>query len=1252
MKKRMLSILLTLCMVLCLAPAGVFAEGETTKKVETEQELVDALADNTVLQSVAVQSIGPNEAEVENDLYEKMSLQVSVITLINDIELNGCLSIDYEVTIDLNGHVLKIADGSNDRVIKITKDGHLILTDGRSTAEHNITPNADGLWVLDEAGGTEIVKGGIITGGNTGGDDGGGVYIEPGGRFTMNGGSIVGCQARSQYNGAGGGVKVECETDPDSGIISNGTFTMNGGAIIGCVARHGGGVEINRGSEGEYGTFTMNGGVIDSCVAADGIGGGVQNDGIFIMGKGGTIKNCKAFQYDQYDLGSGVSLGGDRNILNGTIISGDVVDTQHIFVNGPVTIGADADIRANMFSYGHTIALADGVISATIYGKITNDSYGGASCYADGLAVVTYQVDGADYAMQILRSGTTALKPDEPAAEDGYVFAGWFGGDTPYDFTNPVTEDITLTAKWAKLVDKTADFTAPDGGAAAIALLNSTKNGAEDSAWDNGTKTLTLKGVSMATTATTAVKLPDGATVILSDGTENHIIGGDTAVTQEGDYKTPIYIYGIYAAGALTIQGETSGTGAIYVKSGEHINSGDAWTYSAALYADGDFEVKSGSVTAQGGKAVNGDCAFSFGVQLSEGHSLSVSGGTLTAVGGESFDAEDPSKVRESFSEGFDIYRGNVTASGSGKIIGKTISEMINKDLSYGFRIVYGNINVSDSAALTATSTQAICISYGDIKLSGGKLSAFNSSDHISAITISSDHPMINFGNGNIEITGGELECVGGIYMSVYPKAEGKCIFSVTNGKVTTNKIYGPDKLKIAGGTVKSGKINADTVELQSGSLTVREPVRKYPNRSDVMYASHAIYCENLTVSGGVLDAAWDWGEYTPIAFPASWYSDDYVQPLIRIPGGTASFSGGTVKLDTGCSGNTAIKTEKLNLSGGVRGSGYTNESGSDLYIQKDGGTPLKFVVYPANYTKVNAALNKAKTLDKSLYKDFSAVEAAVNAVVRGKNIDEQAVVDAMAQAIEEALAALEYKDADYSKANAAIEKANALNKDEYKDFTAVEAAVNAVVRGKNITEQAVVDAMAQAIETALAALEYKDADYSKVNAAIEKANALNKDEYKDFTAVETAINAVVRGKNITEQAVVDAMAQAIETALAALEYKDADYSKVNAAIEKANALNKDEYKDFTAVETAINAVVRGKNITEQSAVDDMAKAIENAINALEIKPAEPKPEPGNKSPKTGDSSNPLLWIALLFIGGGITAGTTVMGKKKRRFAK
>ena len=237
---------------------------------------------------------------------------------------------------------------------------------------------------------------------------------------------------------------------------------------------------------------------------------------------------------------------------------------------------------------------------------------------------------------------------------------------------------------------------------------------------------------------------------------------------------------------------------------------------------------------------------------------------------------------------------------------------------------------------------------------------------------------------------------------------------------------------------------------------------------------------------------------------------------------------------------------------------------------------------------------------------------------------------------------------ANYSKVDEAIAKAEALNKDNYKDFTGVEAAVNAVVRDKNITEQSEVDAMAKAIEDAIAALQYKDADYTKVDAAIAKANALNKDEYKDFTAVEAAVNAVVRDKNITEQSEVDAMAKAIEDAIAALQYKDADYTKVDAAIAKANALNKNDYKDFSGVEAAVKAVVRGKNITEQSEVDKMAKAIEDAIAALEKKPASTKPGTSDKSPQTGDTSNLALWIALLFISGGAAIGTTVVSRRKK----
>ena len=186
------------------------------------------------------------------------------------------------------------------------------------------------------------------------------------------------------------------------------------------------------------------------------------------------------------------------------------------------------------------------------------------------------------------------------------------------------------------------------------------------------------------------------------------------------------------------------------------------------------------------------------------------------------------------------------------------------------------------------------------------------------------------------------------------------------------------------------------------------------------------------------------------------------------------------------------------------------------------------------------------------------------------------------------------------------------------------------------------------ATHTQTIAMTYLPADYNKVDEAIAKANALNKDNYKDFTGVEAAVNAVVRDKNITEQSEVDAMAKAIEDAIAALQYKDADYTKVDAAIAKANALNKDEYKDFTAVEAAVNAVVRDKNITEQSEVDAMAKAIEDAIAALEKKPASTKPGTSDRNPQTGDTSNVALWMALLFVSGGAAIGATVVSKKKK----
>ena len=310
---------------------------------------------------------------------------------------------------------------------------------------------------------------------------------------------------------------------------------------------------------------------------------------------------------------------------------------------------------------------------------------------------------------------------------------------------------------------------------------------------------------------------------------------------------------------------------------------------------------------------------------------------------------------------------------------------------------------------------------------------------------------------------------------------------------------------------------------------------------------------------------------------------------------------------------------------------------------------PVSFVVTPDGLTNVVVKVNGQEvTGSVSLEAGTYPVEVtADNCKAYTGNITITADAATHTQTI-----AMTYLPADYTQVNAAIAKANALNRDNYKDFSAVETAVNAVVRDKNITEQSEVDAMAKAIEDAIAALQYKDADYTKVDAAIAKANALNKNEYKDFSGVETAVKAVVRGKNITEQSEVDKMAKAIEDAIAALQYKDADYTKVDAAIAKANALNKNDYKDFSGVEAAVKAVVRGKNITEQSEVDKMAKAIEDAIAALEKKPASTKPGTSDKSPQTGDTSNLTLWIALLLASAGAVTATTVYGRKKKHSVK
>lgn len=429
MKKSITALLMALCLALTLLPVQTLASSQNTAYAN----------DPDAAQTIAPQSIGPDEAAVANDLYEKMSTRAGLIKLIDDIDV-GTLTIDYEVTIDLNGHVLKmIGSGS---VFKVENGGHLTLIDSNSTAEHRFTPNPDGLWVLDEQNGTKTVSGGVIYGG-TGYKDGnhaygGGVYIEANGKLTMTGGNIVGCTATATSHAAwGGGV-----------FVLNGQFNMSGGSITGCTAvtqgegnvAHGGGVCISSG------TFNMSGGSITDCTAVEqGTNGGAWGGGICNYSGGTTtlsgtakIENCRATSTGTGKFGGGVFNNGTLSISEDVTISGCTADGN-----------SDA-----MFTVSGTIS--GGTFNGTVtnnYGTISGGTfYGGISGSGsiDGLTV-TYKADGTDYATQILQSGSAATQPAAPTSSTGGGFLGWYMDDgTVYDFTQPVTENLTLTAKWTR----------------------------------------------------------------------------------------------------------------------------------------------------------------------------------------------------------------------------------------------------------------------------------------------------------------------------------------------------------------------------------------------------------------------------------------------------------------------------------------------------------------------------------------------------------------------------------------------------------------------------------------------------------------------------------------------------------------------------------------------------------------------------------------------------------------------------------
>lgn len=443
MKKRILSILLVLCMLFCLVPTTAFAAGETNRKVETEQELVNALADSSA----------------------------DIITLKNDIAIGTTLTVLRKVSLDLNGYVLKMT-GSGSVIILDNKSGitgDLTLIDSNPTAEHKFKVNGAEPWVLDNSG-TETVYGGIITGGTgsriffSNGVEGGGVIIGSG-ALTMNGGNIVGCIANE-----GGGL-----------FLSDGSFTMNAGSIVGCStpnrlttgeAFHGGiyafGPMANRDTTG---VITLTGGLIKNngryainaayhtTIYANGgeVYGGVylnqsskitclaEDNGITAF-KGKTVIGGTSSVYPSHvDWGlfyGGLDIYGNTSGVIVTYKDGDSEYAKQVLPSGTLATRPDAPAATPGYTFGGWNK-ADGTAWDYASDKVTDNITLYAKWAANTYTITFDTAGGSEIAPITQDYGTVITAPEAPTRE-GYTFIGW---DKEIPTTMPA-ENMTVTAQW------------------------------------------------------------------------------------------------------------------------------------------------------------------------------------------------------------------------------------------------------------------------------------------------------------------------------------------------------------------------------------------------------------------------------------------------------------------------------------------------------------------------------------------------------------------------------------------------------------------------------------------------------------------------------------------------------------------------------------------------------------------------------------------------------------------------------------
>ena len=351
---------------------------------------------------------------------------------------------------------------------------------------------------------------------------------------------------------------------------------------------------------------------------------------------------------------------------------------------------------------------------------------------------------------------------------------------------------LTVSALAAEPATETADFTEYGNHTAALALLNAAKTGEADSTWDNDTKTLTLNGVNFTTTAGTAVELPNGATIVLAEGTENTITS--TIASTDGDVD---WSYGIYGEGDLTIEGSGQLT----------VTGGEAQTESYGIYV-GDYH------DADNNKWFDGN--------------LTISGGTVKATGGAVNAPEDE------YTESCGIH-----ASGYVTIEGGTVKATGGKAVSYSFGIyAYYDVTISDGT-VTANGgevkgdggeSHGICAYVGDVSISGSTVTATGGeaaySDGI-------------YARGDVTIEGGTVTATGGkagdysygIYAYGDVTIEGGTV-TATGGEVTNEgpESFGIESYDSETIIISGGHVIAQT--LAGKSATTRMALNMAPNLS------------------------------------------------------------------------------------------------------------------------------------------------------------------------------------------------------------------------------------------------------------------------------------------------------------------------------------------------------------------------------------------------------------------------------------